>query len=152
VPGIRDGVLLAADYSQIELRILAHLCGDERLCEAFRANHDIHRFTAALILDLKEEEVTPAMRNSAKRVNFGIIYGMSAYGLAKDLAISPEEAQEFIDREDQGRRRYLKKYFAADVEDPLLYHLVVNTSLVSYDAAAELIATAALAATNTAAA
>lgn len=90
--------LISADYSQVELRILAHLSGDETLKKAFLAGEDIHRFTAALIFDVKEDDVTPQMRTMAKRVNFGIIYGMSAFGLSKDLNISAGEAQDFIEK------------------------------------------------------
>lgn len=90
--------LVAADYSQIELRILAHLSQDPGLMQAFEGDQDIHAFTAALIFDVAEKDVTSAMRDTAKRVNFGIIYGMSAFGLAKDLGISQAAAQEFIDK------------------------------------------------------
>ncbi|MDP2654822.1 MAG: DNA polymerase I [Candidatus Omnitrophota bacterium] len=90
--------IVAADYSQIELRILAHLSGDENLRQAFFEDRDIHRFTSALMFDVAEENVTPEMRNAAKRVNFGIIYGMSAFGLAKDLDVPQDQAQDFIDR------------------------------------------------------
>ncbi|MBF0523064.1 MAG: DNA polymerase I [Candidatus Omnitrophica bacterium] len=93
-----DYLLLAADYSQIELRILAHLSGDETLKKAFETDEDIHSYTASLIFDTKEKEVTKQMRDSAKRVNFGIIYGMSSFGLARDLGVSNAEAQDFIDR------------------------------------------------------
>jgi len=98
IPFQEDHMIISADYSQIELRILGHLSGDQNLRKAFEKEEDIHTYTAALILDVKEKDVTPQMRNSAKRVNFGIIYGMSAFGLAKDLSISEEEAQEFIDK------------------------------------------------------
>ncbi len=90
-------ILVAADYSQIELRILAHLCGDETLTEAFLTGEDIHRRTASEVFDVPMDEVTPDLRNAAKEVNFGIIYGMSAFGLSKSLKISPEEAGEYID-------------------------------------------------------
>jgi len=98
VTSAKDRVIISADYSQIELRILAHLSGDENLKKAFANNEDIHAYTAAQVLDVKESEVDAEMRNRAKRVNFGIIYGMSAFGLAKDLGISNKEAQDFIDR------------------------------------------------------
>ncbi len=98
IPSAKDRVIVSADYSQIELRILAHLCGDKNLMGAFEKGEDIHSFTAAQIFDVKESEVTEQMRSSAKRVNFGIIYGISAFGLSKDLKISPAEAQGFIDR------------------------------------------------------
>lgn len=93
-----DRILLAADYSQIELRILAHLSGDETLKKAFYADQDIHQYTASLIFDVEESKVTKEMRNSAKRVNFGIVYGMSSFGLSKDLDVSQKEAQMFIDK------------------------------------------------------
>jgi len=98
IPSQKDLTMIAADYSQIELRILAHLSGDKNLIKAFKQDEDIHDFTASLIFDVDEKGVTPQMRNSAKRVNFGIIYGMSAFSLAKDLKVSQPEAQEFIDR------------------------------------------------------
>ncbi len=91
-------VLLSADYSQIELRIMAHLSGDEGLIKAFRAGKDFHRATAALIFEKGEGEVTEAERDWAKMVNFGIMYGMSPYGLARALAVTTEEAAEFIER------------------------------------------------------
>ncbi len=94
----KDHVIVAADYSQIELRILAHLSGDKNLLKAFQKDDDIHKFTASLIFDVSEDLVSPQMRDAAKRVNFGIIYGMSAFGLSKDLNISQPEAQEFIDK------------------------------------------------------
>ncbi|HLD69907.1 MAG TPA: DNA polymerase I [Candidatus Omnitrophota bacterium] len=98
IPLKKDHMIISADYSQIELRILGHLSGDQNLKKAFEKEEDIHTYTAALILDVKEKDITPQMRNSAKRVNFGIIYGMSAFGLAKDLSIPQEEAQTFIDK------------------------------------------------------
>ncbi len=94
----KHNTIISADYSQIELRILAHLSKDENLIKAFKRDQDIHAFTAALIFDVKEDEVTSSMRDAAKRVNFGIIYGISAFGLSKDLEITHEEAQAFIDR------------------------------------------------------
>lgn len=90
--------LLACDYSQIELRILAHLSKDESLIDAFREDKDIHRITASLIYGVAEEGVQEAMRNVAKRVNFGIVYGLSSYGLARDLNIPQAQAQAFIDQ------------------------------------------------------
>jgi len=92
-----DSHLLSCDYSQIELRILAHLSGDEKLTLAFKENKDIHKATASLIYGLAEEEVTDSMREVAKRVNFGIIYGLTAYGLSRDLDIPVDQAQAFID-------------------------------------------------------
>ena len=98
VAGSKSGLLLSADYSQIELRILAHLSKEPALAEAFRDNIDVHEHTAKLIFSLKDSDtVEEQMRYFAKRINFGIIYGMSPFGLAKDLGISLEEANEFIE-------------------------------------------------------
>ena len=96
IPGMPDGLLLAADYSQIELRVLAHLSGDPQLTEAFRQGRDIHRFTASLIYSMPEAEIQPEQRNAMKAVNFGIIYGMSAHGLSQALGIPLPGAEEFI--------------------------------------------------------
>ena len=90
--------IIAADYSQIELRIMAHLSKDEGLLRAFAKGEDIHKAAAAEVYGVTIEEVTSDMRRSAKAVNFGLIYGMSAFGLAKQLHIGRSEAQEFIDR------------------------------------------------------
>ncbi|HQJ15523.1 MAG TPA: DNA polymerase I [Candidatus Omnitrophota bacterium] len=92
-----DSVLVSCDYSQIELRILAHMSQDEELIGAFKADADIHRRTAALVYGCDEEDVTGEMRSNAKRINFGIVYGLSAYGLSRDLAIPIDAAQQFID-------------------------------------------------------
>ena len=95
----RPGCLLVdADYSQIELRLLAHLSGDAAMCEAFTLGQDIHTRTAAEVYGVPLEDVTPAMRSSAKAVNFGIVYGISDFGLASNLHISRKEAGEFIER------------------------------------------------------
>ncbi len=88
--------VLAADYSQIELRIMAHLSQDERLCEAFAQGEDIHRATAAEVFDLELDAVESEQRRAAKAINFGLIYGMSAFGLAKQLGITRTEAQQYI--------------------------------------------------------
>lgn len=90
-------VLLAADYSQIELRIMAHLSGDEGLLEAFRGGADVHRATAAEVFELEPEAVTTEQRRSAKAINFGLIYGMSAFGLAKQLNTTRHVAQSYVD-------------------------------------------------------
>lgn len=90
-------VLLSADYSQIELRIVAAVSGDESMTQAFRDNKDIHKATAAKVYGVPEEEVTSDMRRNAKAVNFGIIYGQSSFGLAENLGISRTEAKEIID-------------------------------------------------------
>jgi len=91
-------VLLSADYSQVELRVLAHLCGDETLCAAFAAGEDIHRAVAAEVFSVAPDEVTPEQRGRAKTVNFGIIYGQTAYGLSVSLRIPRKKAAEFITR------------------------------------------------------
>lgn len=88
--------VLAADYSQIELRIMAHLSQDERLCEAFAQGEDIHRATAAEVFGLELEKVESEQRRAAKAINFGLIYGMSAFGLAKQLGITRTEAQQYV--------------------------------------------------------
>jgi DNA polymerase-1 len=90
-------VLLAADYSQIELRIMAHLSGDEGLLEAFRSDRDVHQATAAEILGVALDEVTVDQRRTAKMVNFGLIYGMSAFGLAARLGIDRGAAAQYVD-------------------------------------------------------
>lgn len=89
-------VLVSADYSQIELRVLAHMSGDEQLIEAFKSNVDIHAITASQILGVPIDEITPAQRRDAKAVNFGIIYGISGFGLAENLSIPQYKAKEFI--------------------------------------------------------
>ena len=89
--------LVAADYSQIELRIMAHLSGDPRLLQAFAQGEDIHRATAAEVFNHKLEEVSNEQRRAAKAINFGLIYGMSAFGLAKQLGVAREKAQLYID-------------------------------------------------------
>ncbi len=91
-------VILAADYSQIELRIMAHLSGDEGLRAAFAAGQDIHRATAAEVFGVSPERVTAQQRRSAKAINFGLIYGMSAFGLARQLGIDRSQAQQYVDR------------------------------------------------------
>ncbi len=91
-------VFLDADYSQIELRVLAHMSGDRELIEAYRQNQDIHRSTASKVFHTPFEEVTDLQRRNAKAVNFGIVYGISSFGLGQDLNISKKEAQEYIDQ------------------------------------------------------
>ena len=97
IPSREDGLLLSADYSQVELRLMAHLSGDESLCEAFRNGEDIHAATAAKIFGKAIDEVTAEERRRAKTANFGIIYGISAFGLAQRLDIPRSEAKELID-------------------------------------------------------
>lgn len=100
VPGCEECTLVGADYSQIELRILAHLSGDENLIQAFNNGDDIHRNTAARVFNLDYDAVTPSDRSRAKAVNFGVIYGMSGFGLSEELHITRKEAE-----------RYIKDYF-----------------------------------------
>ena len=94
----QDGyVFVDADYSQIELRLLAHMSGDEVLIGAYNEAQDIHRLTASQVFNIPFEEVTDLQRRNAKAVNFGIVYGISSYGLSEDLSISPKEAKKYID-------------------------------------------------------
>lgn len=97
LPGRDDWLLVSADYSQIELRVLAHYSQDERLCAAFAAGEDIHTAVAAEVYDVAPEQVSREQRRAAKAVNFGIIYGQSAFGLAKSLNIPQDEAAAFIE-------------------------------------------------------
>ncbi len=89
-------VLVDADYSQIELRVLAHVANDSGMIEAFKENDDIHRNTAAQVFHMPREMVTPLMRSRAKAVNFGIIYGIGAFSLAKNIGVTRKEAEEYI--------------------------------------------------------
>jgi len=113
VPGDPSGqVLMCADYSQIELRIMAHLSGDEGLAEAFATGVDIHTATSAKVFGLPVDQVDPSIRSRAKMINYGLAYGMNAFGLASRLGIAPDEAQEFIDAYFAGFpkiREYLDK-------------------------------------------
>lgn len=95
--------LISFDYSQIELRVLAHLANVTSLIQAFNENKDIHRHTASVVFGVSEDEVTSTMRRNAKAVNFGIIYGMSDYGLAEQLGVTVKEAKSFIEK-------YFEKY------------------------------------------
>jgi len=113
-------VLASADYSQVELRILAHYSGDEGLREAFRDDDDVHRRTAAEVWEVAPEDVGPEQRARAKAVNFGIIYGLSAFGLANQLGIASAEAQETIDTyfaRYSGVRRFIDETIAAAKRD-----------------------------------
>jgi DNA polymerase-1 len=103
VPESDDWILVGADYSQIELRVLAHLSEDPTLIDSFRKGTDIHKTTAAKVFGVPESEVTPLQRTNAKAVNFGVIYGMSSFGLASELNISRKMAEKYIDE-------YFNKY------------------------------------------
>jgi DNA polymerase-1 len=98
IPANEDFVLLAADYSQIELRIIASLSEDEHLCDAFRAGEDIHLATAAKIYGMDKSEISKEQRANVKSVNFGIIYGISSFGLAQQLGVSRKEASDLIEQ------------------------------------------------------
>jgi DNA polymerase-1 len=108
-------VLIDADYSQIELRLLAHFSGCKELIEAYCAGKDIHATTASQVFNVPLEMVTSDMRRDAKAVNFGIIYGISAFGLATDLGISSKKAKEYIDRYFENYSD-VKNYMQANVE------------------------------------
>ncbi len=110
IPRDKNHILLSADYSQIELRIVASISGDPNMCDAFKNNKDIHTATAAKVYNVEEKEVTKEMRYKAKSVNFGIIYGQGAFGLADNLGISRTEAKAIIDnykKEFHGITRYM---------------------------------------------
>ena len=103
VTSFEDGVLVDADYSQIELRLLAHFSGCKELIEAYKSGRDIHALTASQVFGTEIDRVTEEQRRAAKAVNFGIIYGISDFGLANNLNISPKQAREYI-------RRYFERY------------------------------------------
>ena len=103
-----DCVLIDADYSQIELRVLAHISGDENMCKAFVNNDDIHSITASQVFDMPISMVTPVMRSRAKAVNFGIVYGIGAFSLAKDIGVTNKEAANYI-------KSYLEHYSGIDM-------------------------------------
>jgi DNA polymerase-1 len=103
VPDSSDYILVGADYSQIELRVLAHMSEDPTLIDAFNRGEDIHKITASKVFNILEDEVTSLQRSNAKAVNFGVIYGMSGFGLAKELNITRKKAEQYIDE-------YFKKY------------------------------------------
>lgn len=108
-------VLLAGDYSQIELRILAHISGDERMIDGFHRGEDVHTRTAGEVFGVEPQEVTPEMRRRAKAVNFGLVYGLSDYGLARDLGIGRHEAHEYMQRyfaRYPGVARYMEEVVA----------------------------------------
>ncbi len=111
----KDHVIMASDYSQIELRVMAHISGDEGLLEAFNNKEDIHATTAAKVFDISPEDVTPNLRRKAKEINFGIMYGISPYGLAARLEIPQGEASNIIDR-------YFKRF-------PKVHQYIKDTTL-----------------------
>ncbi|MYL72279.1 DNA polymerase I [Halobacillus litoralis] len=98
IPSQKEWVMFASDYSQIELRVLAHIAQDEKLMQAFKEGEDIHTQTASEVFGVSSSEVTSEMRRQAKAVNFGIVYGISDYGLSQSLGITRKEAQAFIDK------------------------------------------------------
>lgn len=111
-----DCIFVNADYSQIELRVLAHMAGDEHLIQAYKEAQDIHRMTASQVFHTPFDEVTPAQRSNAKAVNFGIVYGISSFGLSQDLSITKKEAENYI---QQYFRTYpgIKAFLDRSVED-----------------------------------
>ena len=120
IPSRKGWVMFAADYSQIELRVLAHIAKDENLIEAFQQGEDIHTKTAMNVFAVAKEDVTSDMRRHAKAVNFGIVYGISDYGLSQSIGISRKEAGEFIDRYLEsfpGVKRYMEDVVSQAKED-----------------------------------
>jgi DNA polymerase-1 len=120
-------ILIDADYSQIELRVLAHLSGDATLINAFKNNIDIHRLTASQVFGVPETDVTAEMRSRAKAVNFGIVYGMSDFSLSEDIGVSIQEARRYIEG-------YFAKYpgvkkFMEDIVESAKEHGYVKTVL-----------------------
>lgn len=103
VPASKEYLLVDADYSQIELRVLAHISNDENMIRAFRSNEDIHAATASKVFNVPDKDITPVMRSRAKAINFGIVYGMGDFSLSRDLKITRKEARRYIDE-------YLNKY------------------------------------------
>jgi DNA polymerase-1 len=112
IPNSQDYVILSADYSQVELRVLAHISGDNNLIDAFVNGQDIHRRTASEVFGVPMDEVTSLQRSRAKAINFGIVYGLSDYGLSKDLKITRKEAKKYIENyfdRYEGVKKYLDK-------------------------------------------
>ena len=109
-------IFVDADYSQIELRVMASISGDESLIKAFNSSKDIHAITASQVFDVNPEDVTPELRRRAKAVNFGIIYGISSFGLGEDLGISRKEAKDYIDKYFETYSK-IKEYLDSCVED-----------------------------------
>lgn len=115
-PEGQDKILVGADYSQIELRVLAHMAGDESLIEAFNNGDDIHKITAAKVFGVSEDDVTPLQRSNAKAVNFGVIYGMSGFGLSTEISVSRKEAEKYID-EYFNKYKAVKKFMDKSIAD-----------------------------------
>ena len=118
--------LLTADYSQIEMRIMAHLSGDEGLIEAFNAGEDLHRFVGARVFGVSPSEVTPAMRSKVKAMSYGLVYGLSEYGLAKQLKISNGEAKQLMN-DYFDRFGGVRTYLASVVDGAKLNGYTVTT-------------------------
>ncbi|MDZ4857437.1 MAG: DNA polymerase I [Candidatus Hydrogenedentes bacterium] len=134
VPGKAGDKLISADYSQIELRILAHLSGDDHLREAFMNDADIHEETAARVFGVMPGFVTPEMRRHAKAVNFGVVYGISAFGLSRALGIPPSEAAKFIEnyfQKYQGVRRWIDQTLTQAAKDGYVTTLLNRRRYVS---------------------
>ena len=115
VPGGEDRILMGADYSQIELRVLAHMSGDPALIDSFNKGEDIHRATAARVLGIPEDQITPNERSRAKAVNFGVIYGMSSFGLSSNLHITRKEADQYI-KDYFAKHEKVKEYMDEQVQ------------------------------------
>ena len=115
VPSSKDHLLIDADYSQIELRVLAHITGDENLLHAFKEGKDIHSSTAAKIFEVDEKDITSIQRSRAKAINFGILYGLGEFSLAKDLGVTRKEAKSYIEGY-LGQYQGVKKYMTDVVE------------------------------------
>jgi DNA polymerase-1 len=111
----KENILISADYSQIELRLLAHFSGDEKLIAAYKNNEDIHTLTASQVFNVPADKVTPEMRRAAKAVNFGIIYGISNFGLANQLKIAPSRAKVYIEKYFETYSK-VKSYMEQSVE------------------------------------
>ena len=110
-------MLVDADYSQIELRVLAHISGDKNMIAAFKNNDDIHAITASQVFNIPLDMITPIMRSRAKAVNFGIVYGIGAFSLAKDIGVTNKEASQYI-------KSYLAHYSGVD---EYMKNIVENT-------------------------
>ncbi|MDP4153194.1 MAG: DNA polymerase, partial [Bacillota bacterium] len=116
IPESSDYVLVDADYSQIELRVLAHIAGDGTMISAFNNHEDIHTFTATQVFGVTEDMITPELRRRAKAVNFGIVYGISAFSLSNDIKVSVREAKMYIDNYFN-KYHNIKSYLDKTIED-----------------------------------